>query len=1397
MITPRRRRASFGRWLLRLTVGAALVVGAAWAVFETAWGRERLRTALCDVIRDELGLEAQLAFVRLEPTLLPPGVEIIARGIELRHPVEGRLAVATRLSVRPSLTRLLMGRLDLTRIELDSPRVRLVIRDGELRNGPTLPESRGGRTELPFRYLAVRNASVHVVGDAVATGELEGIEAELNVAGGRAVSIDLRVASGTVHHVRGDEAITQLVLEGVVDLDRGAYVHRLRLGVTSGRVSIRNASVPFPFHNSGAGAFDVHVDVTRLGTLFAEDLGVSLVGALDARGHVDVADGHVVGNADLTLDHVAIRDRGLGSPLELGVTFDEHELRIVRGRVHMPDGGGSASLSGRVGLEAPYPIEAALAFHDLEFATLMKELGVTPDAIVTWLFNGAAELHGQVIPFRLMGTIDTETTNFLASAGPWHDLPRTRIIGVPRGHIRGRVDIDEQALRFLDLDVQTEHSRLRCDTSISFGSTFSVHATSDHLDVLDVSPLTTFPLAGVGELEVTLDGEYSDPRLAARGFFRGFAFDSMPLGDIEVDAEFEEGASVVHFPRIRGVHGDTRYVVNDLRIDLTRSIEIDAQLDFEVVTFEDMYRTFHMEEDERFDPYIGMGHGSVRAHYTMDLPEDGPTGTLVTDIDLTIDRATLAGFAFEDGSFRGQLRWFDFTEGFDGAEVDVDEFTLRKGLGSLAVAGSIGRNGALDLRMVADRIALEDTEGLREDWPLLEGEYGVLGTISNSLAAPHMDLDLTISNVTWAGRRVGDGRAYVKLTDQFDPWIRAAADLDPDDPAQRGECVRGRLGLLNANWPPDPPARTPHGPVVGLEHPEAFVICGSGLGGSLDLDLALGFTSVFPHRGRVTMNHLDLGPFLDPTQDANSPHGHVTGAVDLLAGDLQVEHTSTGRIRLDELALDASGVSIRNQGPWDISLRRGTVKFESATLVGNGTELRLGGTASSTDLAVALEGSVGMELFAAMSPDLASATGSTDVRILLRGPLLNPEVVGEATFSQVSLQHAALPLPLSGLAGRIEFNERRFVIDHVTGRLGSGTIAVDGSASVDGGRMSGFAVHIGIDDVAFRPEDGLEVAFGGALDVEWDESRAIPLARGNIEFDRVRYSRPVQVTPTLGQLYRPTRAVVDAYDPSRDFIELDIRVLQRRPFEVRNNLVDFDIAIEDDERPFRIVGTNQRPGVLGTLSIPRGTMVFRSASFEVRRGTIVLDDPNRIHPRFDVLAATEIRRSYDSTAPAFRIQLAATGDSDAFRLDASSVPALSSQDIMLLLMVGMTSSELQNLQASQLSTAALDALSSLTGVQGRISDALRVVDEVSLTTMYHPVTNRPEPQLTVGTRITDRIRVTASTGLTSETRSIRTTAAFRLDEHTSVQAVYDNINRETASAFGNLGVDVRYRLEFE
>ncbi|MDW8246993.1 MAG: translocation/assembly module TamB domain-containing protein, partial [Sandaracinaceae bacterium] len=79
---------------------------------------------------------------------------------------------------------------------------------------------------------------------------------------------------------------------------------------------------------------------------------------------------------------------------------------------------------------------------------------------------------------------------------------------------------------------------------------------------------------------------------------------------------------------------------------------------------------------------------------------------------------------------------------------------------------------------------------------------------------------------------------------------------------------------------------------------------------------------------------------------------------------------------------------------------------------------------------------------------------------------------------------------------------------------------------------------------------------------------------------------------------------------------------------------------------------------------------------------------------------------------------------------------------------------------------------------------------------YSVRTGRTEPQISVGKRISDRIRVTATTGL-SESRELRTVLEAQLDERTSVQAAYDNYNLTSASSFGNIGADIRWRLEFE
>ena len=100
-------------------------------------------------------------------------------------------------------------------------------------------------------------------------------------------------------------------------------------------------------------------------------------------------------------------------------------------------------------------------------------------------------------------------------------------------------------------------------------------------------------------------------------------------------------------------------------------------------------------------------------------------------------------------------------------------------------------------------------------------------------------------------------------------------------------------------------------------------------------------------------------------------------------------------------------------------------------------------------------------------------------------------------------------------------------------------------------------------------------------------------------------------------------------------------------------------------------------------------------------------------------------------------------------------------------------------------------------VDAALASAVQVIDEFAITTRYSPQTGRPEPMVTVGKRITDRVRLSAATGLTGEERTFQTGLEWRVGDQTSIQASYDNLNRESASSFGNLGVDFRWRLEFE
>ena len=157
----------------------------------------------------------------------------------------------------------------------------------------------------------------------------------------------------------------------------------------------------------------------------------------------------------------------------------------------------------------------------------------------------------------------------------------------------------------------------------------------------------------------------------------------------------------------------------------------------------------------------------------------------------------------------------------------------------------------------------------------------------------------------------------------------------------------------------------------------------------------------------------------------------------------------------------------------------------------------------------------------------------------------------------------------------------------------------------------------------------------------------------------------------------------------------------------------------------------------------------------------------------------------------------AHGDADDLKIDLTSEPALAQDDIFLLITVGLTRAELDQAKSASVGeSVALEALGTLSGADRAVTKAVPVIDEFRFGSAYSSRTGRTEPTVTVGKRLTERVRANVTTGL-AESREVRSNVEWRLSPRVSVEGSYDNVNDISSSSFGNLGADIRWRLEFE
>jgi translocation and assembly module TamB len=1442
-----------------LPIASGMVVRSKWA---RGWAtRETSRLALDHGI---------VASFKVDVRFWPLAVELDDLRVESSD--RGAPMLTTEhASIRPRFFALLSGKLAIDQIEVEAPKARLVLRDGKLTNlDLKLPESKAstGPVHAPFDVFAITDGEVDLDIDGA---HLKAHAVDLDVTTeddpqlGSSFEIALRVGESTFERTRmteSDQGVTTAfydedaicIIDGRIRIDPDMItVHRLRASASADLnpdegtrpacnlpevdrrrvdLALAHTHVRMPTKPGGLPHIDGHV-IARgpiaLGGRFApfpdNDGWVSVdvearftegMNLPDIAGHVEAHDVRILAYrfASEVISDVVTKKNVITSP--------RTTVRIADGLAVLTDVQVEPLAKG-IPLRAKVDVTGAL------FPALMRDLGVSQHAHVNWDLK---EVHvpvfaGTLDPLKLDGEVNALTSNFAVYDKAVDDPSHARIIGVKEAHVTAHVAVRPSALEFQHARAVMPKSTVDdAFVSIGFHSVLKVQVPTAKIDLDEIGPLGSLPIAGLAEAtNVEVSGLFNDPKLEADAKIDNFVLSNIPFGNVTAAHASLDGL-VVSLKGVKAQKNKSVYEMPTAKLDFggASNFMLDAQVSSSNFNVRDFFALWHLEEDPRYLEMDGNIQTTSVVHVALGGPQDKCGGGYIdVDAHAHLRDVKMFGETFDDGDLDLDYEWEDRLGGLAGARVEVHAVTLRKvrpnpaGIAIGTVLGSATINdGDLSGNVVLQGLPLSRIQAL-SSLPQVDGSVSGFAKVSGTIDAYEVEGDVDVTPVLVRGTRLGGSHVHLKMT---------------QDPPKTKAIGKTRCG--HAIYPEfDKAAYIAETAVAASTG--TFTLDGELFGKQLLVsDLVITRQTDMRATGKIGFRKVDLGaiarianpPEVDEDSEA-APPPSIEGE---LSGDLQI----------DKLQRSDLGHAIIRFAPTTLAVERGGQKLVmrpvTSTLMLTDDTLAVPPMVFDLQAQNGLKGAVTVKgsvhkvmhtpelaieadlapidlgVMVGIVPKVDRAQGTLSGSLKASGKASAPTLEGFVHVRNGEFVIHGVPSPVGNVEVDVQSDGNEIRITRGTARFAGGTVAMTGRVPIRGFTTGAGEVAMMLRGLRLSPQEGVNATLDADLTLALAAYSAggrkapLPHLTGDVLLTSFDYTRPISLSTDLSAFgVRAKRTIVESYDPSLDALSIDLRLRSRAPLRIHNNLVEVQLGIESGS--LEVSGTNQRIGLRGELRAQQGGRFrLRANEFEVRQAIIRFDDPTRISPNVDVLGITEYRRYGDSSASAaaagrasglWRITLHAYGDTENLRLDMTSDPPLSQEDIVLLLTVGMTRAEVDQLQAGAFGAgAALEALSTVSGADRAVKNAIPVIDDFRFGSGYSSRTGRTEPQVTIGKRITDDVRANVTTGL-AEDRELRSNIEWRLGQRTSVQGSYDNINDVSSSTVGNVGVDFRWRLEFQ
>ncbi|RMG44515.1 MAG: hypothetical protein D6718_09940 [Acidobacteria bacterium] len=456
-----------------------------------------------------------------------------------------------------------------------------------------------------------------------------------------------------------------------------------------------------------------------------------------------------------------------------------------------------------------------------------------------------------------------------------------------------------------------------------------------------------------------------------------------------------------------------------------------------------------------------------------------------------------------------------------------------------------------------------------------------------------------------------------------------------------------------------------------------------------------------------------------------------------------------GEGRIGELVLSGPSVSAIQPAPARLSLEPGlTFAVDPARPLhlaeSSGAEVTLSGSVElpfrgEGALDLSLSGHLGLGLLEAIEPTLLGS-GDLSASLHVGGSPARPSFAGRATVNGGSIRSLTLDTAIDRVEARLAFDADRIVLEEARGDLGGGTVSAAGTLGLRGWRPERIDIGVAARDIALSVPRGIWGRYDADLEIAGPAGA--PRVAGSVRVLDGLYSRPFAFAGPLG----PRRRLLEPESGLASWlsrVELAVELRADGTLAVRNDLARLETSAR-----LEVAGTLGSPLLAGTVSLHEGgTLSFRGLEYEVLSGQVVLDDLDAEPIRVRLRASTEVR-DYS-----IRLDLDATTESVEYRL--TSVPALTQEEILSLLLTGQTLTELGGGSAlgTDLATAYFGTQLGEMLLAGPVRRALGLT-QVQLSPARVGPEARPTARLTLGQRLDDRTLALYSRDLSSEGRDL-------------------------------------------